>query len=37
MGYLAMQEIMKCFTEEAVEKTLNEIPSGMERSTNVWK
>lgn len=27
---LAMQEIMKCFTEEAVEKTLNEIPSGME-------
>ena len=27
---LAMQEIMKCFTEEAVEKILNEIPLGME-------
>lgn len=27
---LAMQEIMKCFTEEAIEKALNEIPSGME-------
>ena len=27
---LAMREIMKCFTEEAIEKALNEIPSGME-------
>ena len=27
---LAMQEIMKCFTEEAIERALSEIPSGME-------